>query len=78
MAGFSMYCNTWTALNEGPGKNALPASEATRAPVRVNVLSDQNIISLLEGQVTVGVAGKVILGHHPLFTRYLVHTQEKK
>lgn len=80
MIGFSMYCYTWAALNKGPGKNALPAADATRAPVRVNVPSDQNIISLLEGQVTLGVASKVILSHHPLYTRlrHLLQTQEKK
>lgn len=33
-------CNTWTALNKGPGENAFPAAETTRAPVRVNVPSD--------------------------------------
>lgn len=67
--------NTCRALNEGPWKNALPATKAAGAPLRVNVPSDQNIISLLEGQVTLSVASKVILGHHPLYTRlrHLVH-----
>lgn len=73
-------CITLTALNKGPGENSLSAAQATRAPFRVNVPSDQNIISLLEGQVPLSAASKVILGHHPLHTSlwHLVHTQDKK
>lgn len=61
--------NTCTALNIGPGENALSAIKLSGAPVGVDVPTDLNIISLLEGQVALGVPSKVIQGYHPLYGR---------
>lgn len=54
------------ALHKSPGENALSAVEAAAAPARIDVLADQDVIPLLEGQVSVCVSGKVVERHHPL------------